>query len=642
MKNSKRRIVIGTNRLTGKLVYVNEDEFLEKHTHVLGIPGRGKSSFLEYLMRTFIKRGYGMCLIDPDYDLYKAMLKFAVDRRLEDRTILIDPNDDEWAVGLNLFEFDDEKTNVAVHVEEVRDELRLILGENVGEFKPVVDRWEANAFSLIATHKLSVVELMQFGDIKNPVFRHRLLDTTTVDLDPIVVDEWQRFDEEKATREQQLCMDTLLNRARYFASKPACHIFGQQQSTINFREAMDTGKVILTNLQTNRISEQAKRMLGVEILYKIWRAARGRSEEDKANRRPFFVFIDEFGSLVTPQMAQALDSLRKFGIYFILSHQRLGQLIRQDDDDLLSAVLADTILKFTFAVSVKDAEMIVPEIFSGQIHGDKVKLTLKHRAFAPRTEWVDIHSHTTSSAGGGGSGSGSGKGSAGGGSTIGSQLFKVGEGFFEMPVQVGASAGTTDSDSWQEHHSETENSFWTDSQAETTTRAPMTVYDEYEETSSVQFYNPDELERKFIGWVAGQQERQVYFSKKGHKPIPLITPDVEPIRVRKVDVEDFKKVVYGKYKRKTADVAKELEERRQQYKALPAPAEDATLSAVEAKLKERIEHGREPLIITAEVAQPAAETAAPPPKPKKATKKAEKVKKKAEPAKPDTDGNPYA
>lgn len=589
-RNTKSdRVVIGTNRLTGKLVYVNEDEFREKHTHVLGIPGVGKSSFLEYLMRTFISRGRGLCLIDPDGDLYRNMLRFVVDQRLEDRVILIDPNDQEWTVGLNMLEYD-ERGDVVAHVEEVMEELALVVGENPTDFKPQHDRWTRNALALLTEQRLTIVELMQFGDIKDPIVRRKLLRATKLEIG--IVEEWRRFDED-APREQRSEVASLLNRAASFSTGRAKSIYGQTKSTINFRAAMDEGKVILVNLNAEHISAKARRMIGVDILYKIRRAARSRSDLKREDRRPFYVFVDEFGSIVSTEMADSLDTLRKFGAYFFLSHQRLGQLRRGPDENLLSAVLADTRLKFIFSIWRPDAEIIVPDIYGAMIHGDKKKLVLKRRAFAPRIEWVDIHTTTTSHTEGGAKGTAVGGGTGSSTATGASQLLQVGEGLFAVPTQVGATDSRNDSASWQEHHSESEQSIWSGGQSESATRSPLTVHDEYEETASVQFYTPDELERKFITWVSTQKDREVTFSKRGGKPIPLITPDVAPVRVRLKDVEEFKQVVYSKYALPAPEAAKQIEERRQQLLEVSEEEEDALPAGEdEPKTKRKLKQAR--------------------------------------------------
>ena len=110
-KNTKDdKFVIGTNRVTGELVYMTEKEFRDKHTHILGSTGVGKTYFMDYLIREFISRGRGVCLIDPLGGLYKRILKFVVDRKLDKKVILIDPNDSDWSVGLNMLEYDDSHT----------------------------------------------------------------------------------------------------------------------------------------------------------------------------------------------------------------------------------------------------------------------------------------------------------------------------------------------------------------------------------------------------------------------------------------------------------------------------------------------------------------------------------------------------
>ena len=604
MKNiSDIRIPIGTNQLTGKLVYLDADDFLDKHAHILGVTGMGKTYFLDYLIRTFISRGWGVCLIDPMGGLYKRMLKFAVKRRPAGRTILIDPNDEEWSVGLNLLEHDPGVIKLDPHVEDVMQEITLVLGEERGDFKPVGDRWFRNALTLLAEAKLSTYELQRIAhpDPETAIMRQRILAEHSLDVE--VRHEWEVDYPNLSKNERSLINSYIKGRGASFATPHARRIFGQLESTVDFKAAMDESKLVLVNLNAGSIGKNGQRMLGVETIFKIKDAAMGRKKID----RPFVVFIDEFGSLVNEQIIEALDTLRQRGVYFYLSHQRLEQL-RDFSENMRSAVLDSTRLKFIFRVNnPKDRHELAEYLFAGQITGDQVKLT--RRAFAPRTEWVDIRSK--SQAGGGGQGTQEGTARGGGAVATETQALKIGEGIFTGLVQVGATTGQGDTQNWQEHHSTSRNDFW--QEGESVTRVPMTTYEEYEEVS--QFYSIEEVKQQFADRLL-QDKRAMHFKDDTEKPIPLITPEVEDIRVLKDDVKDFKKNVYAKCARPSAEVDKLIEVRRIQL--LTAPIEDATLSAVEEKLQERIQQGREPLTLTSEVAQQAAEpTATPPPKPKR-------------------------
>ncbi len=591
------RIPIGTNQATGKLVYLEAKDFLGKHAHLLGVTGMGKTFFLDYLIRTFINRGWGVCLIDPMGGLYERMLNYAVRRRLESRTILIDPNDEDWSVGLNLLEHDPAVIKLDPHVEDVMREITLVLGEERGELRPVGDRWLRNALTLLAEAKLSTYELQHIAhpDSETAIMRRRILSECRLDVE--VRHEWEVDYPNLSKNERSVINSYIKGRSASFSTPHARRIFGQLETTVDFKAAMDEGKLVLVNLNAGSIGKNGQRMLGVETIYKIKDAAMGRKKID----RPFIVFVDEFGTLVNEQIIEALDTLRQRGVYFYLSHQRLEQL-RDFSENLRSAVLESTRLKFIFRVgSPNDRRELAEYLFAGQITGDKVKLT--RRAFAPITEWVDIRTKTGSA--GGSEGATDGTGQGGNTGAVQTQLLKLGEGIFSVPVQSGATSGQSDSQSWQEHHAKNRSDFW--QEGESITSVPMTTYKEYEEIS--QFYSIEEVKQQFADRLL-QDVRAMHFKDDTNKPIPLITPDVEEYRVRTVDVKEFKKTVYAKCARPSVEVDKVLEARRIQL--LTAPAEDATLSAVEEKIKERVEQGREPLIITTEVPQQAAEPAAAP------------------------------
>ncbi|NQS90027.1 DUF87 domain-containing protein, partial [Patescibacteria group bacterium] len=106
-KNRPKRILIGNNALINRRTYLSLEQ-LSIHMHIVGSSGMGKTFLLEHLVKTLIDLKVGVCVIDPHGDLYQRLLKYVVRKRLERKVILFDPNDREWAVGLNYLEYDDE------------------------------------------------------------------------------------------------------------------------------------------------------------------------------------------------------------------------------------------------------------------------------------------------------------------------------------------------------------------------------------------------------------------------------------------------------------------------------------------------------------------------------------------------------
>ena len=84
--------------------------------------------------------------------------------------------------------------------------------------------------------------------------------------DDFYIKEWQEF-ETYPLREQINLLESVYNRLNKFIGiKRIRRIVGQAKSTINFRQAMDDGKIILVNLNPIKFSHEIKNMLGIMII----------------------------------------------------------------------------------------------------------------------------------------------------------------------------------------------------------------------------------------------------------------------------------------------------------------------------------------------------------------------------------------
>jgi hypothetical protein len=86
-------------------------------------------------------------------------------------------------------------------------------------------------------------------------------------------------------------------------------------------------------------------------------AAFSRADTPPAERRDFFVYIDEFQSFTTLALANMLSELRKYRVGFTVAHQYLNQL----EPDVRHAVLDNTGSIISFRVGVEDAPYLVRE-----------------------------------------------------------------------------------------------------------------------------------------------------------------------------------------------------------------------------------------------------------------------------------------
>ena len=118
------------------------------------------------------------------------------------------------------------------------------------------------------------------------------------------------------------------NKVGEFTMTPLVrNIVGQRKNLFELRKLMDDGKVLIVNLAKGALGEDTAALLGSMILTRILLAAFTRQDIPEAERRPFFLYVDEFPSFATQgTMSALLSEARKYKLGLILSHQYLAQL----------------------------------------------------------------------------------------------------------------------------------------------------------------------------------------------------------------------------------------------------------------------------------------------------------------------------
>lgn len=123
----------------------------------------------------------------------------------------------------------------------------------------------------------------------------------------------------------------------------------QPHSTINFKDMMDNGHILIVNLNKGRVGEHVSHMIGTFLVSALIQSAFTRSLQ--FHQRPFFVFVDEYQNFVTDTFASALSEIRKYGVGLTLAHQYMSQV----PEHLTSAVLGNTGTTIAFRVGAEDA-----------------------------------------------------------------------------------------------------------------------------------------------------------------------------------------------------------------------------------------------------------------------------------------------
>jgi hypothetical protein len=103
-------------------------------------------------------------------------------------------------------------------------------------------------------------------------------------------------------------------------------LLGQSRGTYRVREAMDEGKIVLACPGAGGTRE---RLVANLLLFDLLHAARGRAELPPADRRPFWIFLDEvqsYDGAASGNLAALLEQSAKFGLRAVLLNQNPERL----------------------------------------------------------------------------------------------------------------------------------------------------------------------------------------------------------------------------------------------------------------------------------------------------------------------------
>ncbi len=355
--------ILSEGLILGHSVYRGDDAVIKigredrrRHLYTVGQTGTGKSSFLGELIKQDIKNGEGVCVIDPHGDLVEDALNCVPAERAED-VILFNPADTAKPIGLNLLEYDEnypeQKTFVINEMIKIFDKLYDL--KTTGG--PMFEQYMRNAMLLIMDDPASGSTLIEISRVLSDVdFRKYKLSKCQ---NPVVVDFWEK-EAEKAGGEAALAnmVPYITSKLTQFISNDTMRpIIGQQKSSVNFRRAMDSQKIILVNLSKGKIGEMNAYLIGLVLVGKILMASLSRTNVPQEERKDFYFYIDEFQNFTTDSISTILSEARKYRLCLNIAHQFLGQLT----EDIQKSVFGNVGTIVSFRVGPEDADFLAKQ-----------------------------------------------------------------------------------------------------------------------------------------------------------------------------------------------------------------------------------------------------------------------------------------
>jgi len=168
----------------------------------------------------------------------------------------------------------------------------------------------------------------------------------------------------------------VLNKVGAFVANPMIrNIVGQTKSTFNIREIMDEGKILIVNLSRGLVGEDNAAILGSLMVTKIQLAAMSRANVALDQRKPFYLYVDEFQNFATDSFAVILSEARKYGLNLTVANQYVSQM----NPVVRDAVFENVGSMISFRVGADDATFL-SKYFAPQFEPNDM-MTLHNRNF---------------------------------------------------------------------------------------------------------------------------------------------------------------------------------------------------------------------------------------------------------------------
>jgi Type IV secretion-system coupling protein DNA-binding domain len=350
------------------------DEDRRKHMYILGKTGMGKSTLLENLIVQDIYNDKGLCFIDPHGDSSEYIIKRIPERRLKD-LVYFNPSDLEFPIGLNILEATSGEDPYLVVSGLMQIFAHIWAGSWSSRMEYILSNTLFALLDVPGSTLLGVVRMLSDNDykeyvvsqIKNPTVKN------------FWIKEYAAFNDKYRTE----AVAPILNKVgQFFSSEITLNMMGQMVSTVNFRQIMDNSKILIINLSKGKVGESAIGLLGSMIITKLQLAAMSRVNIPEAERRDFYLYVDEFQNFTTESFATILSEARKYRLCLTLAHQYIKQLEESDNEKVKNAVFGNVGTMMCFAIGAEDAIKMEQEfepIFSAQnlVNLSKHQLALK-------------------------------------------------------------------------------------------------------------------------------------------------------------------------------------------------------------------------------------------------------------------------
>ena len=360
------------------------EDLLRRHHLYVARTRMGKSTLMHHIAVHKMREkaegrdGDAIVVIDPHTDLVDGILEHVPDS-LTDRVRVIDLSDASRSPGINLldtrvFSDRDRTADSVVRVakglwEQWGPRMQSILEQTVKTLHEANEHPETDE-----NEQHTILDGLRL--LSNDPYRNAVLAKVS---DPYLLEWWARDFGSWHRQYKVEALAPVQTRLSYYASsKRARAILGQRRSTIDIRETILEGGVLLVSTSQGTVGRDVAALVGASLLNLVDAVIREQGSVSLRERRGALVIVDEMQTMPGVDYESMLSELGKFGASFILATQSLAKL------DDLSRTMRDTLLAnvgclAVFQVAGSDARHLVWELGKDRVtEEDIVSLPVHH------------------------------------------------------------------------------------------------------------------------------------------------------------------------------------------------------------------------------------------------------------------------
>jgi hypothetical protein len=445
-----------------------------------------------------------LIFIDPAGDSYYELLKYIVSHRLEGRTILFDPGEEERIIGYDATRETEaisykaqlmvEATLKALGIEEMESVL----------YMPQLRLLFYHLYHSLIEAGLSLAEaeylLSAEGELRGAVLKRVKTEA--------VRGFWEGIDRLKLPQRQERLSLAEARLHPFLANEAIRLILSQKRHAIDFERVIDQGQILLVNLQPRAITSEDQRLLGTLLIQDAINATFSRLGGE---RRDLFIILDEFQDLIPPGAGQIMRAGRKYKLHLILATTSLEDF-KETEPALYHQVFGNAQIKVLFGDLPEEAlEGLAKEFYLQDLNLKQRKLELYRTFFEPLESERTIESESW----------GSGEIEAEGSSFVylGNELFP-------------SRSVRSKSDGRSSHGGGSKS------------EVPFYEFLEREELSSVQFYPLEELLWKAKAKLKSLGKREIVIKQREKGLRFDQVPKLQPLSLTEEELEEAKRWIY--------------------------------------------------------------------------------------------------